>query len=106
MIGFAPTGDDYDFFAYDEDGDVWNINDLAYETPYNVDFTEHRIPAVETAAGSGRFTADAPAGMATYELRVREVTLGDSHVFYEGSASSSGGGATTQNVDITEQEAS
>lgn len=79
MIGYGSPTQTYDFFAYNTGGKVWN--GFAFVTKVDVDFITYRI-APTTQVGN-RFTANAPNGTASYELRKRASSLALSRTVWE-----------------------
>lgn len=82
MIGYGATGVTHDFFCYNSSGQVWNGS--AFEAWSAASFASYRVTATELS-GSGRFSGTAPTGTTSWELRVRDTTLADSYVVYEGN---------------------
>ncbi len=81
MRGNGQSGTAHDFFCFNAAGAVWN--GAAFVAWSDGDYVSYRIAATQVGT-SGRFTATAPAGTASYELRVRDATLADSYVVWAG----------------------
>ena len=81
MLGRGPTATIHDFFAYNPANEVWNGS--AFVTWVDANYASYRIAATQVGS-SGLFTATAPTGAETYELRTRAATLLDSAVVDNG----------------------
>lgn len=77
MIEYGISGNDYDFNCFNSAGEVWNGS--AFVAWSDVDFLTYRVAATEAGASS-RFSATAPAGTISWEMRFRGATLADSYV--------------------------
>ena len=84
MKGRGATGLSFDFFAFNSANQVYNPGTGTFVPWADGNYANYRIPAIETGT-SGFFTAIAPIGTETYELRVRGATLALSPVVDSGS---------------------
>lgn len=85
MTGYGASGGDFDFFAFDSDGDVWDGS--AFVEWVDANFASYRIAPTlaATIGGEDRFEADAPDGTVRYELRFRGATAALSYLAWESS---------------------
>jgi hypothetical protein len=81
MIGYGSSTQQYDFFAYNTAGKVWNGS--AFVTSVDADYVSYRI--APTSQTGNRFSAPAPSGTASYELRKRAESLTLSRTVWEGN---------------------
>lgn len=74
------TGDEstlYDFYAYNENNQVWD--GAAFVNWSDADYEDYRISAVQQGA-SGEFTANRPGGAVRWVMRERGATLQTSYI--------------------------
>lgn len=79
MIGFGDSATDYDFYAFNASGQVWNGS--AFVTWSDGSYLSYRIAATQQGA-SGEFRATAPAGTVRYVMRQSGATLALSYIEY------------------------
>src|SRR3712207_3506376 len=82
MAGFPELS--YDFYAFNDAGQVWKISTSSYVTWLDADFLTYRIPAVETSV-DGEFQANAPSGATHYNARFHGATLAESYEVWRGN---------------------
>ena len=97
VIGYGVAGQSYDFFLFDQAGNVWDGGTWVEWVDAN--YLGYRIPAAESG-GPGRYVATVPAGaetlVASSELRFRGLTLAASYVVWMGEVA---GTATATSTD-------